>query len=60
MKASYHLVEMTRHTLPVALSGTDCLDVDVQVQVVSNFVGFTNAGPTNSGAKLPRVSQMTS
>lgn len=35
---------MTAHAPTVAFSGIDCLDVDVQVQVSSGFVGFTIVG----------------
>ena len=32
---------MTAHAPTVAFSGIDCLDIDVQVQISSGFVGFT-------------------
>lgn len=36
---------MTTHAPTIAFAGLDCLDIDVQVQISSGFVGFTNAGP---------------
>lgn len=35
---------MTTHVPTIAFSGIDCLDVDVQVQISSGFVGFTIVG----------------
>lgn len=45
MQASCHPVEMTIHALPVALSGIDPLDGDVQIQAVQRSVGLTIMGP---------------
>ena len=36
---------MTAHAPTIAFAGIDCLDIDVQVQISSGFVGFTNVGP---------------
>lgn len=36
---------MTAHAPTIAFAGIDCLDIDVQVQVSANFVGFIKAGP---------------
>ena len=35
---------MTAHAPTIAFAGIDCLDIDVQVQISSGFVGFTIVG----------------
>ena len=35
---------MTAHAPTIAFAGIDCLDIDVQVQISSGFVGFTVVG----------------
>lgn len=36
---------MTAHALTTAFADTDCLGIDVQVQISSGIIGFTNMGP---------------
>lgn len=45
---------MTARVNTVAFQGIDVLDIDVQVQISSGFVAFTNVGPItprNGGSK---------